>query len=294
MDLLLGIGVASVGASLFAVVYLAVSEPPVVVAPRVGLRGLKRQRAMEGPFAAIDPLVRMVASVLARLPIAPARRRLARSLRLAGDFMGLSADEYLALTAIFALVGGMVGLALLLVKPWWVLIPVCAVLGGLMPFGRMSDVAGSRQRAINQALPGAMELSALCMGAGLDFPGALRALLESAPKQRHPLYEELERILQELELGRTREQALTTFADRAPTSQVRDLVSAVVQAERKGTPLQDVLRIQADLQRKVRSNRIEENASKATVKMTVPMLLLLGATMIMLLAPPILKYLTEF
>jgi len=71
-------------------------------------------------------------------------------------------------------------------------------------------------------------------------------------------------------------------------------VSAVIQAERKGTPLAEVLRVQASLQRKAKSNKIEENASKAAVKMTLPMLLLLAATMILILAPPLLKYVGHF
>ena len=68
-------------------------------------------------------------------------------------------------------------------------------------------------------------------------------------EKKDSLYEELCRMLQELALGKTHAQALQGFAERAPTELVREFVSNVIQSERRGTPLVEVLTIQAEVAR---------------------------------------------
>jgi tight adherence protein C len=123
------------------------------------------------------------------------------------------------------------------------------------------------------------------MSAGLDFPGALRQVTEKTADKGDALYEELTRILQELELGRTRKQALLSFAERAPTESVRDFVSAVVQAEEKGNPLAEVLQIQATMLRMRRSIAAEESAARAGVLMMGPLMLIFCTIMMIILGP---------
>ena len=62
-------------------------------------------------------------------------------------------------------------------------------------------------------------------------------------------------------------------------------MSAVVQAEERGNPLGDVLQIQAETSRQRRSVRAEELASKAGLKMILPMVLLLAAIMLLIIGP---------
>ena len=72
----------------------------------------------------------------------------------------------------------------------------------------------------------------------------------------------MQRMLQELDLGHTRRKALEGLAERVPTEPVRDFVASVVQAEDKGTPLAEVLSVQARMLRMRRSVRAEESAAK--------------------------------
>jgi tight adherence protein C len=161
--------------------------------------------------------------------------------------------------------------------------------GTFFPWMRVTGESADRFKAINRGLPTAIDLASLCMGAGLDFPGAIRQVVDKAASKDDPLTEELGRILQELELGRTRRQALESFADRVPTDAVKDFVGTVVQAEEKGNPLAEVLRIQARMARLRRSIMAEEAAAKAAIRMMGPLVLLFGAIILILLGPFIIQ-----
>lgn len=284
---------ALAGLGIFVGVMVLAKEPPRII-QRLGLRGVKRATALEGRFRLLEPVVRYLAAAIEKLPIDGMRRRAASELRLAGDYLGLTPNEYIALTLLSGGAGIVIGVGFLFVKASVWVVVFWGAIGFLVPWLRVREEIKQRHKHVNASLPGAVELAALCLGAGLDFPGALRQVIETAPDRQKPLYEELRHITQEIELGRTREKALENFAARVPTVPVRDFVSAVIQAERKGTPLADVLRIQAALQRTARSTRIEEAAARASVVMNVPLVLLLGATLLLLLAPVVLKYMVHF
>jgi len=275
------------GLAVALIVYVFARNPPVTP-PRTGARGLKRSRALtgEGSFKTIEPLMRLVASWIAPLRMPKLRRRIDRQLVHAGDWLGLSADEFLALVVlsfVFFFGLGLVFCELMELSP--VFSFFFGGLGAMLPYTRVTGEMQDRFKAINRGLPTAIDLAALCMGAGLDFPGALRQIVDKAAAKDDPLTEEIERILQELDLGRTRRQALENFADRVPTDAVKDFVGAVVQAEEKGNPLAEVLRIQAGMLRMRRSVMAEESAARAAVLMMLPLMLIFSAIVLILLGP---------
>jgi tight adherence protein C len=249
--------------------------------PHFGTKGLRRQRAMEeaGLFAAFEPLVRLVASWIAYLP-------LVELLKHAGDYLGLTANEFYALSFLGFLGMGGLGLALLnfgQMPP--ILFVVFGAIGAAMPYFQVTGERDRRFKEVNRGLPPAIDLASLCMGAGLDFPGSIKQIVDKTPNKEDSLVEEFSRVLQELDLGKTRRQALENFADRAPTEAVRDFVGAVVQAEEKGNPLGEVLRIQASMLRMRRSVMAEEAAAKAAVMLIGPLMLIFGAIMLCLMGP---------
>lgn len=264
---------------------LARNEP--VDTPRLGRRGLKRARALDqrGSFGVVEPLMRMVAGWVAHLPLGDRRRKIDELLKHSGDWLGLTANEFVALSALSCVGFTMIGIAAatLLELPV-VMTFFFAGLGAILPYIRASGERQRRFKEVNRALPGSIDLASLCMGAGLDFPGSIRQIVDKAGR-RDALVEEYSFLLQELELGRTRRQALENFADRCPTEAVRDFVGTVVQAEEKGNPLAEVLRIQATMLRMRRSVMAEENAARAAVLMMVPLMLIFCAIIIILLGP---------
>jgi len=279
------------GFAILLAVYTFTRNEPTAM-PITGARGLKRQRALaaEGSFKTIEPLMRLVASWIAPMHMPKLRRRIDEQLIHAGDWLGLTADEFLALSMISA-VGFM--LVSLLLSDVLDMSPAFTVffggLGAMLPYMRVTGEIQDRFKSVNRGLPTAIDLASLCMGAGLDFPGALRQIVDKAAAKDDALTEELNRILQELELGRTRRQALENLAERVPTEAVRDFVGAVVQAEEKGNPLAEVLRIQARMLRMRRSVMAEEGAARAAVLMMAPLMLIFCAIILILLGPFIIQ-----
>lgn len=286
-SLLLWSGLALVAFGIALTVYTLGRSPPLPQ-PRTGARGLKRARAVEsgGSFRTIEPLMRLVASWIAPLRMPHLRRKIDRQLVHAGDWLGLSADEFIALVILSGTFFFGVGLVFCqLMELSRVFSFFFAGLGAMLPYTRVTGEMQDRFKQINRGLPTAIDLASLCMGAGLDFPGAIRQIVDKASRKDDALTEELQRILQELELGRTRRQALESFADRAPTDAVKDFVGAVVQAEEKGNPLAEVLRIQAGMLRMRRSVMAEESAARAAVLMMGPLMLIFAAIVLILLGP---------
>ncbi|MBD3671407.1 MAG: type II secretion system F family protein [Gammaproteobacteria bacterium] len=271
---------------VFLGVFTLARKKPVDT-PRLGMRGLKRAKALDegGSFKSFEPIMRMVAGWVAHLPLGDKRRQIDEMLKHSGDWLGLTANEFVAMSGLGVVGFTVFGLvAVSLAELPSVLVFFFAGLGGLLPYMQVSSATQQRFKEVNRALPGAIDLASLCMGAGLDFPGSIRQIVDKAGR-RDWLVEELSFILQEIELGRTRRQALENFADRCPTEAVRDFVGTVVQSEEKGNPLAEVLRIQANMLRMRRSVMAEESAARAAVLMMGPLMLIFGAIILVLLGP---------
>lgn len=261
---------------------------PADLQPDVGIKGLKRKAVLDegGPFNTIEPLMRWIARRIAALPIDDARSNINDQLRHAGEYLGLTADEYLALATISGLIFMVIGLALdAYAQIGGIFVVMLTAFGCLLPHLQVSGEIERRFKQVNRGLPHTIDLVALTMSAGLDFPGALRQVTEKTANKNDAIYEEFQRLLQELELGRTRKQALLAFADRAPTEAVRDFVSSVVQAEEKGNPLADVLQVQATMLRMRRSVAAEESAARAGILMMGPLMLIFAAIMLIIMGP---------
>jgi tight adherence protein C len=281
----------AVASGVFLLSFVATSAP-TAQATRLGLRGLKRQRAFESvpAWSLVEPLVRWLGARLSGLVSPEFREKANRKLSLAGDYLGLLPEEAVGLSVLSA-VGGLLlayGLDALAQMGNLVLISG-TLLGALLPYFRISSAAGERLNKVNRRLPHAIDLLALSMSAGLDFPGSVRQLVEKSGSPDDPLVEEFTLILQSLQLGRTRRQALEEFAARAPTDSVIEFVGAVVQAELRGNPLVDVLEIQAEVSRRKRTVRAEESAAKAGVALVGPLILVFLTILILIVAPIVMK-----
>ena len=88
-------------------------------------------------------------------------------------------------------------------------------IGLVLPYMQITDAGQRRLQNINEALPYVIDLMALAMSAGMDFPGAIRQVVDKSTNPNDPIIVELKRILRELSIGRTRKQALQDFAERA-------------------------------------------------------------------------------
>jgi tight adherence protein C len=213
-----------------------------------------------------------------------------RQVLMAGSYLGLLAEELVALSLLCATGGAALGEAAnLVVKIGPMFVLAAGVFGGLAPLLALSSTAADRAKAIGRRLPSAVDLLALAMSAGLDFPSAIRQVVDKSGTPNDPLIEELSLVLQSLELGRTRRQALEELAERSPSCAVCEFVNSVVQAELRGNPLAEVLRVQAEVSRQRRTVVAEEAAARASVSMILPLCLVFVAILILIAGPMILQ-----
>lgn len=140
-----------------------------------------------------------------------------------------------------------------------------------------------RQGVVMNAMPDALDLLTICVEAGLGFDAAMKKVVE---KWDNDLSKAFARVLQEIQLGKLRREALRDMSDRLGIAEVDSFVAAVVQSEQLGVSMARVLRVQSDAMRIKRRQRAEENAQRAPVKMLLPMVFLIFPTIVMILLGP--------
>ena len=285
------LSLASAGLAIGMVVYI-IAGTSSKVAGRLGLRGLKRQKVLEKSdgWQNFEPFVRWLGVRVSGLVSDELRTKIDVQIALAGDYLGLTADEFVALSILsgigglgagwlFGVIGGVDELAI---------VPF-GLVGGALPYLQVTGAAQERLKDIGRGLPYVIDLMAMAMSAGLDFPAAVRQVIDKSSNPNDPLVEEFMLILQTLHLGRTRKDALQEFARRVPNETVIEFVGAIVQAEERGNPVADVLQIQATSSRQRRTVRAEEMAAKAGVKIVGPLMLVFGCIMGLILAPALMN-----
>jgi tight adherence protein C len=290
------VGIAAVLALALFILGYAAGSAPTLQGQRLGLRGLKRRRALETVpgWAEAEPVVRWMGARVSWLMSESTRADLSRQISLAGDFMGLLPEEVIGFSILSAVLGCLAGLLFGWVTGMGNILLIGGTgIGALLPYLRISGAGTERMKNINRRLPYAIDLLALAMGAGLDFPSAIKQVVEKSGNPEQPVVEEFTLILQSIQLGRTRSQALEEFAARAPIDSVVEFVGSVVQAELRGNPVVDVLRIQAEVSRRKRSVGAEEAATKAGVAMVGPLVLVFVAILILIVAPIAMKLQTN-
>ncbi len=284
------------GSSLALVSY-QLAAIPMHPAPQLGAVGVQRRRALERSSAmrAFEPALRQIAAWVAEfrrvnmLGLGSAMRKLrdrqTEHLTQAGHYLGLTPDEYMALCILCGI--GSVTLTLLLAAVDFsgpIISVALPLLGFAIPHAMLNEARGERQKAVRRGLPGAIDLAAMCMAGGLDFPGALGMIVKNS-NDDDIVAQELGHMLTSLDLGHTRRQALQDLERRVPIEPVRNFARALIQAEEKGNPIVEVLQVQARISRMQRSILAEEAASRAGILLMLPMVMLLGCVILLLMGP---------
>jgi tight adherence protein C len=198
----------------------------------------------------------------------------------------MRAEDFIAYQEISAILFGVAGLLVLnLIQKPLIFGLIFAMVGFVLPFVWLRDQIKKRHHKIQRALPYSIDLLTLSVEAGLDFQAAIAKVVEKG--QPGPLREELSIMLGEIKLGKTREQALRNLSDRVRLPQLTAFVSNLIQADRMGTSLGKVLRIQSTQMRIERTQLAEKLANEAPVKMLFPLVLCIFPTVFFILFGPI-------
>lgn len=149
------------------------------------------------------------------------------------------------------------------------------------------SVRDQRQDRIRSDAADVIDQLTICVEAGLGFDAALARV---AATTEGPLTDELRHTMSDIRAGVPRGQALRALADRTQIAEIRQLVTALLQAQKHGVPMAETLRIQSSEMRLKRTQSTEEKAAKLTVKMIFPIILcFLPVFMIIAMVPSLLR-----
>ena len=167
-----------------------------------------------------------------------------------------------------------------------------AAVGFFLPNLLLYNAGTKRQQQVQKDLADTVDLLVISIQAGLGFDAALSQVTRNTSG---PLAGEFQRVLQEMQIGKSRREAFQALSDRVGAPDVRHFVGAVVQADALGVPISGVLAEQAGEMRTRRRQRAEEQAQKVPVKMLFPlMFFVLPALFVVILGPAALQIMKVF
>ena len=198
------------------------------------------------------------------------------------------------LMRIFLAVGMALGLALVMpiiaadtaIQSVIILAGAAGMMGYFLPVFLLSRRVRKRQLSIREGFPDALDMLLVCVESGLGLDGALARVADEIGRAHPLLSEQFGFIGRELRVGRDREVALRSMAERIGIDEVTSLVTLLIQTDKLGTSIGDALRAHAYEMRSTRLLRAEEKAMKLPVKLSMPLIFfILPALLLVILAP---------
>ena len=164
-------------------------------------------------------------------------------------------------------------------------------LGMFVPDLLVRNLGEKRQLELQRRLPDAIDMLLVCVEAGMGFDAALGRVARNLDG---PVAEECARVLQEMQFGMSRTEALRALVGRTDVVELRTFVGSMVQSSELGISIGEVLREQSRQLRIRRRQRAEEKAHKLQVKLLMPLITcLLPAIFVVVLGPAII-HLAQF
>ncbi len=163
-------------------------------------------------------------------------------------------------------------------------------LGYYAPNIYISNIASKRRQSIMAGFPDALDLLLICVESGMSIEAALGKVAQEIGASSIELAEELSLLVAELSYLPDRRVAYEGLSRRTNHQGVKSVSTAMIQAERYGTPLGQALRVMAKENRELRMAAAEKIAAALPAKLTVPMILFfLPVLFIFILGPAIIR-----
>jgi tight adherence protein C len=159
-------------------------------------------------------------------------------------------------------------------------------LGFFLPRFWLKRKIKARQHRITLGLPDALDLTVICVEAGLALDQALMRVGEDLRHAHPELSAEFHMVNLEMRAGKPRIEALHSLAERTGVADLRALVGTLVQTDRFGTSIAQALRVHSDSLRTERRQRAEEQAAKTTIKMVIPLVLFIMPSLLVVTLGP--------
>src|SRR5579864_1941194 len=250
----------------------AVVTPTSMLGARLRALGGQHQQVEEKPALrerfeqALDPLGKAI-------PLSPADVSRTRAwLIQAGYRDAIDVNYYFGARLLM----GLAGFAAVALLSGFDNVPMLAGIAGLgffLPRFILKRMIKARQLRIRLGLPDALDLTVICVEAGLALDQALMRVGQDLHHAHPDLSDEFHLVNLEMRAGKPRADALRNLVERTGVDDIRSLVGTLIQTDRFGTSVVQALRVYSDSLRTERRQRAEEQAAKTTIKMVPPLVL---------------------
>src|SRR3984957_3767829 len=250
----------------------AVVTPSSVLGARLRALGGRQQQVSEKPALrerfeqALDPISKAI-------PLSPADVSRTRAwLIQAGYRDAIDVNYYFGARLLLA-AAGFAAVALFSGFDNLFLLAGVPGLGFFLPRFILKRMIKDRQHRIRIGLPDALDLTVICVEAGLALDQALMRVGQDLHHAHVDLSDEFHLVNLEMRAGKPRAEALRNLVDRTGVDDIRSLVGTLIQTDRFGTSVAQALRVHSDSLRTARRQRAEEQAAKTTIKMVPPLVI---------------------
>lgn len=302
-----------VAAVIFIIAYLLISnmkDDSQIVQDR--LRGLSKsndkgqsvEHYWQDQFAKksiyerlVKPKLNQLADEIRKCTPASIYKAMEKDVEASGNFQNRGMTGFIVYE--FVTTFGLLGLAILYIYTHPVatgkailLVLLAIIFGVSFPIIVIKSMIAERHEEIRRAMPDVLDLLCVSVQAGMGFDGAMAKV---TAKMKGPLIEECDKLLQELRMGVTRRNALLRLSERCGIKEMQLFAAALIQAEKLGVGLAQVLEIQSENMRELRRQRAREIAAKMPTKILFPLLVFIFPVIfVVALGPPLVTILKTF
>jgi tight adherence protein C len=251
----------------------AVVGPGSVLGARLRALGSQQPRPAENKPAMRERIEQALEPISKAIPLSPADvSRTRKWLIQAGYRDAIDVNYYFGARIVSAAVGFFAVLLFQGLNNMPLMIGV-AGLGFFLPRFILKRMIKDRQTRIRIGLPDALDLTVICVEAGLALDQALTRVGQDLHHAHADLSDEFHLVNLEMRAGKPRAEALRNLVERTGVDDIRSLVGTLIQTDRFGTSVAQALRVHSDSLRTERRQRAEEQAAKTTIKMVPPLVI---------------------
>jgi tight adherence protein C len=251
----------------------AVVTPSSVLGARLRALGGQQSQPVENKPAIRERLEQALDPLSKAIPLSPADVSETRRLLIQAGFRDAGDVNYYFGARVLMAAIGFIGVAAFLGFDNVPLLIGIPALGFLLPRFVLKRMIKDRQNRIRLGLPDALDLTVICVEAGLALDQALMRVGQDLHHAHPDLSDEFHLVNLEMRAGKPRVEALRNLVERTGVDDIRSLVGTLIQTDRFGTSVAQALRVHSDSLRTERRQRAEEQAAKTTIKMVPPLVI---------------------
>ncbi len=229
-------------------------------------------------------IFRKLANINKPLCTGAIERRLIKDLRIA--HLNITPEEFMLIKELLFVLTAFILLPIASPDIFTGVVLICLCIGFVLPEVWLKSRIKKVKETIKKELPDAIDLLGLCVNAGLDFMLSLKWVVEKSKPS--VMIEELNTVLQEINVGKTRRDAIKDMANRYELPDLYTFARTLIQADKMGTSVTEAFNILSEDMRLARYRRGEQMALKAPMKMLIPLLFFIFPVVGVLVAGPIL------